>query len=258
VLHCARHLSILLPEPSLIARVMPATSVNIEFETRELAVSRFLREKGAPVVAPPGSLLAGPYVIDGLAVTLWPQIDHNKGDYEDEKALGDAARSLRRVHEVLAAYPGELPSYKLRLEECHAELQGQDGGACALPDDDRRFLLRTYDGLTERLARLDVREAPIHGDAHLGNVFFTADGPLWTDFETACIGPREWDVAALPYLAAFPGLDMRVFSLMDPLRSVCVCVWCSALSDDAEKRAAAKHHLERLKEGFDGSSPCIS
>jgi Ser/Thr protein kinase RdoA (MazF antagonist) len=249
VLHCARHLSILLPEHSLIARVMPATAVNIEFETRELAVSRFLLEKGAPVVAPPSALSAGPYVIEDLAVTLWPRIAHNKGDYADEEALGGAARSLQRVHEALAAYPGQLPSYKSRLEECHAELQGQ-AGPCALPEDDRRFLLRTYECLTERLARLDLREAPIHGDAHLGNVFFTSNGPLWTDFETACIGPREWDVAALPYLSAFPELDTRVLSLMDPLRSVCVCVWCSALADDAEKRDAARDHLQRLRQSF--------
>jgi thiamine kinase-like enzyme len=192
-------------------------------------------------------LSAGPYLIDGLAVTLWPRIAHDKGDYEDKEALRDGARSLRRVHEVLATYPDELPSYELRLRECHTELQS---GVSALSDEDRRFLLRTYDLLTGRLARLDLRKAPIHGDAHLGNVFFTSDGPLWTDFETACMGPLEWDVAALPCLAEFSDLDMRVFSLMDPLRSVCVCVWCSTLSDDAEKRAAAKDHLQRLKQTF--------
>jgi Ser/Thr protein kinase RdoA (MazF antagonist) len=34
----------------------------------------------------------------------------------------------------------------------------------------------------------------IHGDAHLANCL---PGPLWHDFETACRGPREFDLAAL-------------------------------------------------------------
>jgi hypothetical protein len=34
----------------------------------------------------------------------------------------------------------------------------------------------------------------VHGDAHLWNCL---PGPLWHDFETACRGPREFDLAAL-------------------------------------------------------------
>ena len=34
----------------------------------------------------------------------------------------------------------------------------------------------------------------VHGDCHLANCM---PGPLWHDFETACRGPREFDLAAL-------------------------------------------------------------
>jgi predicted trehalose synthase len=249
VLHCARHVSVLLPEHSLIARVMLATRENVEFERREIAVSRFLVTAGAPAVGPLSSMPADPYIVEGLAVSLWPHIAHREGSYDDEDALRRAAQALQRVHTALSAYPGELPSYKLRIEECYAELRGKSGIA-ALPDEDRAFLIRIYDRLNDELENLDVHVSPIHGDAHLGNVFFTSDGPVWTDFETASVGPREWDAAAIPYLSAFPELDMRVFSVMAPLRSLCVCVWCSALADDPEKRAAAKHHLELLRKDF--------
>ena len=38
------------------------------------------------------------------------------------------------------------------------------------------------------------RPQALHGDAHLANCL---PGPLWHDFETACRGPREFDLAAL-------------------------------------------------------------
>lgn len=37
----------------------------------------------------------------------------------------------------------------------------------------------------------------LHGDAHLFNCIPTAAGPVWHDLESACHGPREYDLAAL-------------------------------------------------------------
>ena len=53
----------------------------------------------------------------------------------------------------------------------------------------------------ELLYELASRELPagqaLHGDAHLFNCIQTATGPVWHDLETACGGPREYDLAAL-------------------------------------------------------------
>ena len=37
----------------------------------------------------------------------------------------------------------------------------------------------------------------ICGDAHLGNMIATPTGPVLCDLDTACIGPREWDLVPL-------------------------------------------------------------
>jgi Ser/Thr protein kinase RdoA (MazF antagonist) len=53
----------------------------------------------------------------------------------------------------------------------------------------------------ELLCELASRELPegqaLHGDAHLSNCIQTEGGPIWHDLETACRGPREYDLAAL-------------------------------------------------------------
>ena len=48
---------------------------------------------------------------------------------------------------------------------------------------------------TLRLDALDLPVQPLHGDAWLGNVLRTPAGPVWTDFELLCRGPREVDLA---------------------------------------------------------------
>ena len=60
-----------------------------------------------------------PFIVDGMVMTLWPHIAHEKLDDCDE-GLRAAARGVRRVHDALATYPGELPSYAEKVEECAA------------------------------------------------------------------------------------------------------------------------------------------
>jgi hypothetical protein len=246
VLYRSRRVCLLAPEISTVARVTPADVESLDAARRELAVARYLFKRGAPVVAPSRAMPREPYVHDGMIVTLWPHVVHRKAGYDDEGAVARAAFALQRVHDALAHYPGQLPSYSERIGECARLLRRRD----ALPilsEDDRKFLLRTYDRLQSALAPFDVGARPIHGDAHMGNVFITAGGCLWTDFETACLGPYEWDAAGAPHLAAFPSLDPELYAVMARLRSLCVTVWCSALAADPEKRAAAEEHLARLR-----------
>jgi hypothetical protein len=141
----------------------------------EIDAALFLAAAGAPIAPPATDVDPGPHEIDGLLVTFWAFVDH-------DPALADAAAAgsaLRELHEAFAAYDGELPTCD-RL----GEVRG------LLDDPELR-------GFADRLPPLDG--APVHGDAHLSNVLWTRDGPLWSDLENICRGPREFDLACLRF-----------------------------------------------------------
>jgi Phosphotransferase enzyme family len=246
VLYRSRRICLLLPEIATVVRLAPADEASLVAAARELDVSRYLAERGAPVVGPARGAPEKPVVAEGFVATLWPHVDHTEAGYDDHAAVARAAHALRRVHEAFADYPGALPPYSDRIEECGRVLQ-RPHALPALADEDREFLLRAYDDLSRSLADFSVAARPIHGDAHMGNVFVTPTGPLWTDFETACLGPREWDAAAVLHPPAFQPLDAKLYAVLCDMRSLCVAVWCSALAGDPEKRDAARTQLAQLR-----------
>jgi hypothetical protein len=142
---------------------------------RELAVASHAARAGAPVVPPSDLLDPGPHRHGGHVVAFWRYVRPRR---EVEPVA--AGEGLRAIHEALAGYEGELPI--LHTDDLIAITDRLE------PSDDVEFLrqlgLRRPDGSTQA----------IHGDAHLANCM---PGPLWHDFETACFGPREFDLAAL-------------------------------------------------------------
>jgi Phosphotransferase enzyme family len=248
VLRRSRHISIHLPDLSSVARISWASAENVAAAARELRVTRYLLERDAPVVAPSEMMPSEPLIQDGMAVTLWPHVVHAKADDDNDEGLVAAAYALRRVQDALAEYPGELPFYADEIEQC-ARLLRDPTALPAMAAEDRMFLIRAYERLSACLSTLPVQPSPIHGDAHMGNVFFTPSGPLWTDFEAVSLGPRERDASGVPHLPAFQPIDPKVYAVMSSMRSLCVAVWCSAFAADSDKRAAAEYHLGRLREG---------
>src|SRR5262249_20803452 len=108
-----------------------------------------------------------------------------------------------------------------------------------------------HDRLRRRLATTAMMSAAIHGDPHLGNVLMSSSGPRWTDWESACIGPLEWDLTCLPEaaLSAVPAVNAVLLAVLRDLRSLCVAVCGWTEPDRApEKREAAAYHLRRLRE----------
>jgi aminoglycoside phosphotransferase (APT) family kinase protein len=247
LLQRSRHLFLLIRDDGLVIRVTPQRDDVETIAKREIAVLNHLSVKGAPVVGPRQDLPMGPHLRAGFVVTFWPFIAHGEADYDDEQALSRSAEALREVHAAMADFGSPLPSYLDRIDHCGVvladplRLQG-------LAREDRRLVEDIYEETRRRLATYQTRDVPIHGDAHLGNVFMTAEGPLWTDFETVCLGPREWDVCGAPYPAAFEPIDRALYRLLTFLRSVCVVTWCMDLAGMPEKRAAGEDQLARLKD----------
>jgi Ser/Thr protein kinase RdoA (MazF antagonist) len=192
VLRDAWHVLVHLRPAPVVARVTSgAPGVDSDDVVRELEVARHAARNGAPVVAPSDLLDPGPHEHDGHTIAFWRFVE-----IRGELDPGAAGHGLRVLHDALADYDGPLPRSERRLE-VETMLAGRE------QSDD-----------VELLRGLASRELPegqaLHGDAHLGNCMQTARGPVWHDLETACRGPREFDLAALTLNTRWDGENPAV------------------------------------------------
>jgi aminoglycoside phosphotransferase (APT) family kinase protein len=155
---------------------------------REARLARALAAAGAPVPAPSG----GPYEAGGRVVSLWPWLEL-RGDAGD---AAQAGRALRACHEALA----EVDPAPLSLEPLAMLTEAQRLAA--------RAPAQVGAAVEHALAALrGVPHRIVHGDSHPGNVLWTAEGPLWSDWEDAHLAPLEWDLACLVASARLHGND---------------------------------------------------
>jgi hypothetical protein len=252
LLHHSQHISVLWPSAETVARIIVCTEeAAAERLSRELAVARHLAAKQAPVVPASRSLPAGPYFRGKFGLTLWQFAAHAPADGDNPAHVASAASALSVIHQSLSDYPGALPSFRTRIDECRILLMDRSS-LPALSDADRKFLLATCDRLIRTLDGLPTELVPLHGDAGAHNVLMTSDGARFTDFEDVCLGPREWDLGWLPQidLALFEPVHRGRLSALSDMRSLCVSVWCFARYDIPDKREAADYHLGYLKGRF--------
>lgn len=179
MLRSAWHVLVYLQPLPLVARVSSgAPGVDPDDVVRELDIARHLAGAGAPVVEPSDLLDPGPHTVDGHVLVFWRYLEP-----QGELDAAAAGRGLRVIHEALDDYRQELPGPG-RGREVNEMLS---------------LFPRSDD--VELLCELAAGELPpgqaLHGDAHLFNCIATANGPIWHDLETACRGPREYDLAAL-------------------------------------------------------------
>lgn len=249
ILHESRRVTIRLFPLDLVARVV---SIHDQEATSrlcgEIDIARHLAKSAAPIVAPATELPAGPHVQDDFVLTLWEFVEHTAADDENAEHVARAAEALGRLHHALAAFPGELPDFRDKVDRCRRMLESK-AALPALSARNRDFLFRAFDGLRASIDGLPASAVPIHGDAHFGNVLITADSARWNDLEDVCLGPREWDLSGFPEanLSEFEPINRELLSALRYLRSLCVVVWCSEKYDMPEKREAAAYHLRYLR-----------
>jgi hypothetical protein len=186
----------LRPTP-VVARVMTATAVlhdDVEgWLGREVAVGTFLADRGL-AVSPARLLPPGPHRRDGLWMTFWDHVPHDRsGGVPCARELGG---SLRRLHAALAEFPGELEPLT-GMRDWLADLVDELRPAAGLASRDIAVLRAGLDELTPLVFDSSLPAQALHGDTGLSNVLRTGRGLLWNDLEDVCAGPVEWDVAGL-------------------------------------------------------------
>lgn len=154
--------------------------------------------------------------------------------------LTDLLRSLSELHR--ATLDVQLPDWTAIVagaERCR-QLNPFMGGDAALMD-------KVYE-----LAVLPAMERPhsgqaLHGDADFDQAISTPSGIVWIDFETACLGPIEWDLAAFDDVTAYGPCDLELWEQLRVVHSWCVASWCNRRDvENPSRRAARNQHLKRL------------
>jgi hypothetical protein len=195
----------LKPSP-VVARVMTGTALlhdDVEqWLAREVAVGVFLAERTDLVAAPSDILPPGPYVRDGLWMTLWKFVAHDaQAPPPQPRELG---RSLRDLHAALADFPGDLaPLSEIGdwLERLLAELRPSP----LLTQRDIDWLAFKLDALIPAVFESSLPAQALHGDASMSNLLRTESGLVWNDLEDVCAGPVAWDICGLVTSAAARG-----------------------------------------------------
>ena len=218
----------------------------------EVAFAAHAVARGARVVPPATLLPPGPHASNGFELTFWDHVA-----IAGEVDAGAAGRELRKLHDAVADFPRELPAFD-RLDEAEGVIAGLQPASFA-DADDLAALRRALVVARERLAGLDVVIQPLHGDAHLGNVLQIASGPLWSDLENVCAGPREYDVACLAWrervhgnpvgqaLAGYGPYDTDLVEALMPALGVFLAAWTIVIVRRRPSLASARYGQERLR-----------
>ncbi len=268
ILHAASNVLVHLRPYPVVARVPVSVATTrgsdaIAWLAREAAAIHHLA--GRQAVAPADGVPVGPHRHGAAFVLLTGLLQHHGRPPRAPDVIG---RSLRRLHEDLADLPGELPELGV-LAETGGWLERLHGTDLVSPSE-VEALLKVYGEVLEAIASRDWHSRPLHGDAHLGNLLDTTEGPVWVDFEDVHRGPAEWDLASLVAgprvlgrtghgsaadlldraVAAY-GVDPRseALDLMVRARTLAAASWALLVESDQAGRTRARRRVDWLLGG---------
>ena len=160
-------------------------------------------------------------------------------ELEDDATLERIGRFIGRMHAIGAVKPFEF------RQTLDAETFGFAARDWLLsqnilpPDAERGWRQVTDDALAavdDAFKRTPLRSLRLHGDCHLGNVLWAADGPHFVDLDDAVTGPATQDLwmllsgdrgamtrqlcAVLDGYESFMDFDWRELRLIEPLRTL--------------------------------------
>ena len=157
-----------------------------------------LAEREIPVV--PALALDGATLwhFGGFAFAVFPRHGGRAPELEDRDTLEWMGRFLGRIHAVGALRPyAQRPALDLQSfgMEPRDFLLAHDFIPPDLASAWRSVIDQALDGVRGCYERAgDVSLLRLHGDCHVGNVLWTADGPHFVDFDDSRTGPAVQDL----------------------------------------------------------------
>jgi hypothetical protein len=175
-----------LPRAGVVIRVAGSATMAARVE-KITTVARWLERGGIPAVRLLD--LNQPLTIEGLHVTLWAEVAGG-GPAPTGADMATILRSWHQLDPPKAGLPRWAP-----MEEIRSRLTEPDGVDTA----DLAYLLDECDRVETQLADVtyELPPGPIHGDAFMGNLIDGLAGAVICDFDSCCIGPREWDLVPI-------------------------------------------------------------
>jgi hypothetical protein len=245
VLHNSNKLALRLLPCDVFARV--AYAGHEDFEA-EIELAQRLDETGSPVVALEPRAEPRVHEHDGFVVTLWT---YHEPVTTREISPADYAEALERLHAGMRNVGVAAPHFTERVAAAQQLVANRDCTP-ALAEEDRELLSSML--LRQRIA-IGERAAPeqlLHGEPHPGNVLSTKSGLLFTDLETCCRGPVEFDLAHVPaeVCECYTGIDRQLLSECATLVLAMVAAWrCDPGDQLPNGKAAERELLGALREG---------
>jgi hypothetical protein len=245
VLHDSNTLTARLLPCDIVARVAPIAHQVAQFE---IELARRLAATQSPVAVPDSRVEARLYERHGFAVTLWT---YYKPVTDREVSPAEYANALERLHAGMRKLDLRTPHFTDRVEEAQ-RLVGSSNLTPDLADADRELLSTTLRSRRQAIVDHGAAEQLLHGEPHPGNVLSTTSGPLFTDFETCCRGPVEFDLAHVPedVSECYADADQDLLSQCRALVLAMVAAWRWDPSDQfPDRQRAARALLDALRMG---------
>jgi aminoglycoside phosphotransferase (APT) family kinase protein len=220
------------PVVARVATCMPRLRTPIEdWLEREIAVTTYLAQQGAPVVTPSRELPPGPHERDGYWMSFWTYVEP---DPDRTPTTDDCSAMLVDLHATLSVYPGELPM--LCADDVPRGLEMSHRAANFLDDSDADLLRASAERLRPLWEAPGGEVRPLHGDVHPGNLIAARGGEMmWIDFEDVCLGPPEWDLATMmdeEAVAKYHDPDSEILARCTELRTLQVALALIVFRED--------------------------
>ncbi len=209
----------------------------------EVQVAQALAAVAAPIASLDPRVEPRVYELDGFAVTFWTYY-RSVADWGSPR---DYASALRRLHAAMQDVHIEAPHFTERIAAAERLLTHRDETP-ALDAGDRLMLLNALRGAGEAIRSRVAADQLLHGEPHPGNLLSTSTGLLFTDFETCCRGPIEFDVAHVPDEVSrlYPDIDQVLLQQCRRLVLAMVAAWRWDVRDELPNGHRHGRNIVRL------------